>query len=79
MKGYRGVREAAAPESELDAVAEFGGLALDTIAKLNRELAMERAVSRFLAETMATEGKWTTEQWLDQARIAVEGGEDEVV
>ena len=58
---------------------EFGGLALDAVDKARQELLRERQVSRFLAETLATEGKWTTERWLDEARLAVEGGEDEVV
>ena len=65
------------PKDEPDPLVEFGGLALDAVHKARQELLAERQVSRFLAETLATEGKWTTEQWLDQARLAVEGMEDE--
>jgi len=57
----------------LDPLVEFGGLALDAVHHSSAELRRERAVSRFLAETLATGGPWGTERWLDEAAAAVDG------
>ena len=59
-----------------DAVTDLGTYALTAIHQLQRELRLERTLSRHLAATLATEGKWTTDEWLSQARIAAQEAVD---